>query len=176
MVLDSMDWQAAMDSEIFREYVNNELRKEAEAVAAQKPTLESMEKELDEELAANAQLEEFQKKVDASPALKEYFKRCKAALKADPSLHKKVDPKFISGVMMLDLESEAGHAEDIDLVSGLARDFSKVLAVAVRSRKADPNNEADVLDMLKAYLEEHKSEQYFKPLKNYVLFKIRGGI
>jgi hypothetical protein len=103
-MVDDQDWEAICDSEIFRSYVNNEMRRESQEAAFKKANMfKEIEQKLDEELAIDASLEAFQKKVDSTPKLKECFKKCLAALEADPSLKNKVDSRFISGLELLDL-------------------------------------------------------------------------
>lgn len=97
---DDQDWEAVNDSEIFREYVKNELKKEA---AKKEDSIDQFEKALDEELLTYAELEQFQKQVDSKPKLREYFIKCKLALEKNPELRNKVDKKFIQGIFLLDL-------------------------------------------------------------------------
>lgn len=118
-MVDEMDWKAAMSSEIFREYVNNELKKEAakeaddtriirEHLANQIRKETSDDAEIEKEITARAQamadLDAFETKLKQSPALLAKFKLVKAALIANPKLIEKVDPAFIKGIMMLEIE------------------------------------------------------------------------
>ncbi len=103
MAIFKEDWLAAMDSEIFREYVKAELDREAqEKIDEPLNMVNNLETQLDEELQTYAELEAFQKQVDASPVLKEYFKKCRALL-TNEDLRSKVDPNFINGIELLNL-------------------------------------------------------------------------
>ena len=116
--VDDQDWKMAMNSEIFREFVSNELRKEAEKEredmdlirthladqirAAKREELE-VEAEIEARSEALKSFGEFEKAVKASPEMLAKFKNAKAALMQNPSLMDKVDPTFIKGLMMIDL-------------------------------------------------------------------------
>lgn len=91
-----MDWKAAMSSEIFREYVKNELIKEANTLPP--PTV-------DEEQVLN-ELEQFQAKVITDPYLRQAFKQLQTKFANDPIYRNKVNADFVKGVMSLDLDSE----------------------------------------------------------------------
>jgi hypothetical protein len=95
---DDMTWKAFNDSEVFREYAKRELQREASRKAAVK------EAKLDEEAALMQQLEDFHQKLEANPELRTRLKKAKAALEANPELAKQVDPSFIAGIKLLDLE------------------------------------------------------------------------
>lgn len=103
-MVDEQDWAACMDSEIFRNYVSAELRKEAE-IEANRPAEEAaaLHRELEGRHEAFAKLEEFEKAVRRNPGLLENFRRAKQALVDHPEILEKVDKKFINGLMMLDL-------------------------------------------------------------------------
>jgi hypothetical protein len=91
-----MDWKAAMSSEIFREYVKNELIKEAEA----KP---------EESVCTDKTLKSFEKleaHINKTPELKKAFKTLQRKFAADPEYTSKVDPSFVDGVMMLFLDDK----------------------------------------------------------------------
>lgn len=93
--MDDMDWKAASASEIFREYVKNELIKEA-YVQADPVDQEQILEDFDE----------FQKRVNTSPKLKLAFRALQEKFANDPVYRSKVDPKFADGVMLLNLDSE----------------------------------------------------------------------
>jgi hypothetical protein len=106
-MVDEMTWKACLDSEIFCEYVTQELKKEAVLEA----NLESDKaKQAEAELVAREEaalaFEEFEKKIAESPALRLKLKQAQDTLINNPELADKVDPKFISGIMMLDLDGE----------------------------------------------------------------------
>lgn len=94
--MSNMDWKAAMSSEIFREYVQNELIKEANTPPPAP---------INEAQVLN-ELEEFQTKVRNDPYLRKAFRALKEKFASDPSYRSKVDVKFLQGVMLLDLDSE----------------------------------------------------------------------
>lgn len=104
-MVDSIDWQAAMSSEIFRNYVAQELEREAEEAseAAQIKRAEAHLKALEEQAEA---FEEFERRVEASPVLKARLKQAQDALLNNPELAAKTDPDFVRGIMMLDLDEE----------------------------------------------------------------------
>lgn len=90
------DWDAATSSEIFREYVKNELVKEAYVVP--KPPVD--------ETQVLEQFEEFQNYVNSSPKLRVAFRKLQEKFANDPVYRSKVNPKFADGVMLLNLDSE----------------------------------------------------------------------
>jgi hypothetical protein len=95
---DDMTWKAFNDSEVFREYAKRELQREASRKLGEK------EARLDEEARLLKQLDDFQEKLEANPELLTRLKRAKAALEANPELAKQVDPSFITGIKLLNLE------------------------------------------------------------------------
>lgn len=114
----NQDWNAAMSSEIFREYVNNELQKEAakeqddlktirEYIAGEIRkeafVIKNEEKEIDEKASVLAEIEKFEKIIKNNAELFEKFKMAKRALIENPGLVDKVDSNFVRGIMMLDL-------------------------------------------------------------------------
>jgi hypothetical protein len=120
-MVDEMDWKAAMNSEVFRTFVANELKKEADAeaqdiklirefVANQIRSEASAIKEADAEINAKNEVfsafDEFEAKIKKSPELLQKFKMAKKALISNPDLIQKVDEKFVNGIMMMDLDEE----------------------------------------------------------------------
>ncbi len=102
---DNMTRRAFNESEVFREYVKAEMardayNKKAEALQA----LSAEERGIDEENQVLDQLDAFRKKVAENPALARKLKMAKEALEAHPELVEKVDPRFIDGIKLLDLE------------------------------------------------------------------------
>jgi hypothetical protein len=95
---DKETWEAFNNSEVFKSFARAELERDKlrERRAAKK--------ELDEEVRLEEQFEAFAKKVSESPELKAHLKRAKAALEKDPELAKKVDPGFVNGIKLLNLE------------------------------------------------------------------------
>lgn len=88
------DWKACVSSEVFREYLKNQVHKEA----AQENFLKESE-----ELILN-DFEEFENRVKNNPQLKTAFKKIQEKLSSDPDYRSKVSARFIDGVMMLDLD------------------------------------------------------------------------
>jgi uncharacterized membrane-anchored protein YjiN (DUF445 family) len=85
-------------SEVWRNYSKSELARDE--IRQKRAT----DEKLDTENKLMAQIEEFRQKVASNPELKAYFKKVKATLEAHPELTAKVDPNFISGIELLDLE------------------------------------------------------------------------
>ena len=97
--MDSTDWNAAISSEVFRNYATSELQKEA----TENKTAEE-EFEIEVELLQN--FENFEKKVNTSPQLKLAFQKLQRTFISDPEYTAKVHPSFVEGVMMLKLEDD----------------------------------------------------------------------
>lgn len=95
---DEMTRKAFNDSEVFQAFARAELEREKlrerRAAAA----------ESDEKARLEQQMEAFAKKLEETPELKAHLKRAKAALEKDPELAKKVDPNFVNGIKLLNLE------------------------------------------------------------------------
>jgi len=92
---DKMDWAAAMSSEIFRNYAQNELLKETRIIK--------------EAVSENDVLDNFeglQKRVNASPKLRGAFKQLQQLFTSNPDYTAKVDPNFVEGVLLLNVEDE----------------------------------------------------------------------
>jgi hypothetical protein len=91
--------QRVLDSsEVWRNYSQAELaRDEIREKRALEAKLDSENEILDE-------IEEFREKVASNPALRAHLKRAAEALKAHPELVAKVDPNFLKGLSLLDLE------------------------------------------------------------------------
>lgn len=94
--MSDMDWKAAMSSEIFREYLKNELTKEANTPP---PPTVNEEQVLDE-------FDALQVKVRNDPYLRAAFQKLQHKFATDPIYRNKTSPKFVEGVMLLDLDSE----------------------------------------------------------------------
>lgn len=97
MVYSKEDWNAALSSEVFREYMKAELRKEAQAVN---------ENKVDEKQVLR-EFEEFEKSVNSSEKMRATFKALQDKFAHDPEYTAKVDPAFVQGVMRLNLSKEA---------------------------------------------------------------------
>ena len=90
--------RALSSSEIFMAYRQAEIRREHEL-----KHINAQESEAQKEEALKA-FDAFEKNVNASPVLKQKLKEAKAALDASPELSAKVDPNFIAGLNMLNLD------------------------------------------------------------------------
>lgn len=76
----------------------------AELIRDQIREKKALEQKLDEENYIMESLNNFRKQVEASPKLKNELKKAVAVLKEYPELREKVDPTFLNGLVMLDLE------------------------------------------------------------------------
>lgn len=94
MAYSKEDWAAVMDSEVMRTYLAAEMRKEAQ---------QTPEPEVANEAQVLEEFAEFEKKVLASPKMKTTFRALQKKFLTDPNYTAKVDPKFVQGVMMLNL-------------------------------------------------------------------------
>jgi len=100
---DDMTWKAAISSEIFREYVSNELKREALEKSSE-AKFDKIELEAKESENAFEEFDNFEREVLASPFLKNKFKKVKEYLIKNPDVISKVDSNFVNGVMMLNFE------------------------------------------------------------------------
>lgn len=85
-------------SEVWRNYSQAELARDQ--IRAQR----TEEERLDRENQLMADLEAFRQKVADNPELKGYLKKVAALLEEQPELREKVDPNFLHGLELLDLE------------------------------------------------------------------------
>lgn len=85
-------------SEVWRNYVQAELAREELQKA------NAVKRALDDENLLMADVEAFRQKVASNPALKAYLKRAQDVLKQHPELKERVDPNFLTGLELLDLE------------------------------------------------------------------------
>lgn len=95
-----MNWKAAMDSEVFREYAKSEITRmkvEAEAEQAAKQNDE------EDELNVLEQFKEFENQVKSSPKKTAVFKALQGKFATDAEYAAKVKKSFVDAVMMLDL-------------------------------------------------------------------------
>jgi flagellar motor switch protein FliG len=92
-----MDWKAAMSSEVFREYFQNEVaRINREAQNKQQVTEE-------DELNVLEQFKEFERQIRSSPKKLAVFRALQNKLATDLEYAAKVKTSFVNAVMMLDL-------------------------------------------------------------------------
>lgn len=95
-----MDWKAAMDSEVFREYARNEItRMRAEAQQKQEEAQQAEE----DELNIMDKFKEFERQVRSSPKKLAVFKALQDKFATDADYAAKVKKSFVDAVMMLDL-------------------------------------------------------------------------
>lgn len=92
---DKMDWAAAMSSEVFRTYAQNELLKETQITTDSVSASDAMDN-----------FEGLQKRVSASPKLRGAFKKLQQLFTSNPEYTAKVDPNFVEGVLLLNVEDE----------------------------------------------------------------------
>lgn len=88
------DWSAAMNSEIFREYLKNELVKEAQT--PKEPSVVEL----------HEQLESFEQAVKNDPKMLKAFKILQKKFATDQAYADSVNPAFVAGVLMLNLSDE----------------------------------------------------------------------
>lgn len=92
----SQDWTAAISSEVFRNFVANELKKEAIA----------QEQVQEKEMGTIEAFEQFQASVNSSPKLRSIFKKLQHEFMTNSKIAEKTDPKFVQGVLLLNIEDE----------------------------------------------------------------------
>ena len=85
-------------SEVWRNYSQLELAHDA---IREK---NAMVQKLDDENEVLAGIEDFRQKVASNPKLKAYFQKVSKLLEEQPELRAKVDPTFLKGLELLDLE------------------------------------------------------------------------
>lgn len=94
--MSDMDWLAAMNSDVFKEYLSGELKKEA----ANKKTAEQIEQE---KLDVLNSFEEFQIKVNSSKKQKAVFKHLQSVFQTNEKYAATIDPKFVELVLLLNI-------------------------------------------------------------------------
>lgn len=100
--MSDMDWKAAMNSEIFREYAAIELQKQAAQKQAESLKVDHLDDDTTSELME--QFKQLEAEVSASPLKKKAFRALQLKFASDPVYTDKVDPLFVEAVMMMDLE------------------------------------------------------------------------
>lgn len=91
--MDDMNWKSAMSSEIFREYVQNELAKEASQPSPQA--------ELEDSFKLFQQVEA---QIKQSPKAKQAYKVLQQKFATDDNYRMKTNKSFVDAVMMLNLD------------------------------------------------------------------------
>lgn len=95
--MDDMDLRALANSEIFKEYASNELKKNA--------INEKSPEEIEfNELKALNDFEEFQKNVNSSKKKKEIFKNLQILFQTNEKYASTIDKGFVDVVLLLDIE------------------------------------------------------------------------
>jgi len=90
------DWAAIMSSDVFTEYLRNELKKEASQTKEKDPNLNSV---LDS-------FADFEKKVNENPRLKRAFAKWQDVFSNDMMYRDRVDQNFVDAVMMLNIKND----------------------------------------------------------------------
>lgn len=91
-----MDWAAAMDSEIFREYARSEsLRMRVEA---------SQAKQAEDTFETLQQFEAFEAEIKSSPEKLAVFRALRDKIASDPDYADQINPAFLDAMMMLNLD------------------------------------------------------------------------
>lgn len=90
--------RALNDSEVWGIYSRYEM---ANDLAREK---RAMEEKLDRENEVFDSVDKFRQKVANDPKLKAYFQKVAALLERQPELRAKVDPNFLAGLELLDLD------------------------------------------------------------------------
>lgn len=92
-MVDSTDWAAAMDSEIFRNYASAELAKMKVEASPDEDNSEVLE-----------QFEQFELDVRSSPQKLAVFRALQNKFATDPDYTSTVKTSFVNAVMMLNLD------------------------------------------------------------------------
>ena len=90
------DWSAVMSSEVFREYLKIQAQQKAQVV--EPPPVDKTEE--------MHQLMELESSINKNPHMLRVFSAWKHKFLTDPEYTAKVDPKFVEGVLMLDLDPQ----------------------------------------------------------------------
>lgn len=97
-----MDWKAAMDSEVFREYAKNEIYK-MQVKAQETQHQQSIDEGEQEKLRTLEQFKEFEQQVRSSPKKLAVFRALQNKFATDSEYTSRVKASFVNAVMMLDL-------------------------------------------------------------------------
>lgn len=96
-----MDWKAAMNSEVFREYARNEITEMQ--IKAQEKQQQVIEENDQEGLNVLEQFKEFERQVRSSPKKLAIFRALQNKFATDSEYTSQVKVSFVNAVMMLDL-------------------------------------------------------------------------
>lgn len=95
-----MNWKAAMDSEVFREYAKSEISKMKVQAAEEQIAKQNAD---EDELSVLEQFKKFENEVRSSPKKMAVFKALQGKFATDLDYAAKVKKSFVDAVMMLDL-------------------------------------------------------------------------
>jgi hypothetical protein len=90
--------KALNSSEVYRNYIQAALEQEKQSKT------DALEDKLDEDYDTLQAVEQFNMKILENPKLKAKFKQARDYLETHPEVVSKVDPSFIKGLKLLDLE------------------------------------------------------------------------
>lgn len=103
-MVSDQDWKAALDSEIFREYMGQQLKQEAvEQTQKQAKKIEQLEKEANDQEKMLDAFADLNEDILKNEPLRKKLVQARNYLNAHPELIEKVDDSFVNGLMMLDL-------------------------------------------------------------------------
>lgn len=105
---DEMTKKALDSSEVFQNYIQQEMKKEAFYKSADH-VISEIENRVAEEEAVLEKIEAFQNKVASDPVLRKRLKQARNVIEDNPQLAAKVDPDFISGLQLLYLDDEGEY-------------------------------------------------------------------
>lgn len=97
---DTQTDRALDNSEVFKAYAKTEILRDD--LRKKNAVLNALE----QETSALNEIDEFNKKIAANPLLKAKLKQARDHLEMNPELIKTVDPNFIRGLQLLDLDEE----------------------------------------------------------------------
>lgn len=93
-----MDWEAAMDSEIFRIYAKNELIKQAQE------TTKKLQVEPEDAEKILEAFVKFEQDIKTNPTKLKVFQALQNKFASDPEYTAKVKKSFVEAVMLLNLD------------------------------------------------------------------------
>lgn len=102
---DRMDWAAAMNSEVFRIYAENELQKiQSEQQTKKLAAKCALETEDEDVINALESFEQFERQVKASPTKLRVFRALQEKFASDAEYTAGVKKSFVDAVMLLNLD------------------------------------------------------------------------
>ena len=88
------DWQAAISSEVFREYVKGELAKKSQSSESPREDLGNVVDTF----------EKLEKKINKNPKMKKAFRALREKFLKDAEYREQTKSAFVDGVMLLNLD------------------------------------------------------------------------